>query len=63
MNCLPGRVMRIGWMNGMTLLRKGLVSSTGTVVAQISVDRISLPPLAISLSEYVYNQTKYISDY
>ena len=29
MNCLPVRVMKIGWMNGMTLLRKGLVSSTG----------------------------------
>ena len=29
MNCLPVRVMKIEWMNGMTLLRKGLVSSTG----------------------------------
>ena len=29
MNCLPVRVMKIRWMNGMTLLRKGLVSSTG----------------------------------
>ena len=31
-----------------------------TVAAQISVDGVSLPPLAISLSDYVYNQQIYI---
>ena len=42
------------------VIEKGTGVEYWTVEAQISVDRVSLPPLAISLSEYVYNQQIHI---